>query len=99
MYPIRAVLIETTSESRGRRLMDLAQHPAVVGASERSGLFWFTISPMFTDPALVEKYGLRHALPAYLEKPEMTLSRVWALPDRSLHALTDAENSARARSE
>jgi len=64
MYPIRAVLVETTSEARARKLMELAQHPAVVGASKRSGLFWFTISPLFADPVVSD--SANRVLPAYI---------------------------------
>ena len=92
VHPIRAVLVETTSEQRARKLMDLAQHPAVVGASKRSALFWFTISPLFAEP-LVNKSADR-TVPSYLDKPEIVLNPIWALPDQSLHTLGDAENSA-----
>ena len=59
VHPIRGVLLETNDETRGRRLMELARHPLVCGQSKRSGLFWFTISPLFTDPidgSLVSRY-------------------------------------------
>ena len=73
--------------------MELTQHPAVVGASKRSGLFWFTISPLFAEP-LASKFANR-SVPSYLDKPEMVLNPIWALPDKSLHSLGDEENSAR----
>jgi hypothetical protein len=73
--------------------MELAQYPAVVGASKRSALFWFTISPLFAEP-LASK-STNRTVPSYLDKPEMVLKPIWALPDQSLHALGDAENSAR----
>ncbi len=92
VHPIRAVLVETTGEARARKLMELAEHPAVIGASKRSGLFWFTISPLFAEP-LASKSANR-TLPSYLDKPEMVLTRIWALPDQDLHALGE-ENSAR----
>src|SRR5579871_1068166 len=91
VHPIRAVLVETTSEARARKLMELAQHSAVVGESKRSGLFWFTISPLFAEP-VVSKSANR-ALPSYLDNPSIILSPIWALPDQSLHALGDVENS------
>jgi hypothetical protein len=50
VHPIRAVLIETTTEARARKLTELAEHPSVVGAAKRSALFWFIISPLFTPP-------------------------------------------------
>jgi hypothetical protein len=73
--------------------MELAQHPAVVGASKRSALFWFTISPLFAEP-LASKSANR-TIPSYLDKPEIILNPIWALPDQTLHSLADAENSAR----
>jgi hypothetical protein len=94
VHPIRAVLVETTSEARARKLMELAQHPAVVGASKRSGLFWLTISPLFAEPVVSE--SANRALPSYLDKPAIVLNPIWALPDRSLHALGDVENTASA---
>ena len=51
VHPIRAVLVETTDEARGKKLMELAGHPQVAGPGKRAGLFWFSISPLFTDPA------------------------------------------------
>ena len=50
VHPIRAVLIETTDEPRARKLMELAQHPAVIGEGKRASLFWFTISPLLATP-------------------------------------------------
>jgi len=70
--------------------MELAQHPAVVGAGKRSALFWFIISPLFTAPSEATS-GQQVA--TYLLRPELVLDRLWALPDLSLHALVDAENS------
>ena len=88
VHPVRAVLIETTDEARGRKLMELANHPLVCGPNKRAGLFWFTISPLFTE----RKQG--SDLATYLLRPEIIFDSIWALPDRSLHSLTDAENSA-----
>ena len=67
--------------------MELANHPLVCGPAKRAGLFWFTISPLFTNPA----EGTLQ--PAYQSRPEIILDSIWALPDRTLHALDDAENS------
>jgi len=94
VHPIRAVLFETTDEARGKKLMELANHPLVCGPGKRAGLFWFTISPLFTNmsPAAESLSSGLH-LPGYLEQPEIILDRIWALPDRSLHSLGDAENS------
>src|SRR5260370_31517931 len=75
VHPIRPVLIETTDESRARKLMELAQHPAVIGAGKRTSLFWFSISPLFTAPIDAGK-----PLPGYLKRPEVSLHRFWALP-------------------
>ena len=88
VHPIRAVLIETPDEARGRRLMELVNHPLVCGPDKRAGLFWFTISPLFT----VIQDGSDVA--TYLKRPEIIFDSIGALPDRSLHALTDAENSS-----
>src|SRR5262249_22530760 len=49
IHPVRAVLVETTDEARGQRLMGLATHPLVCGPAKRSGLFWFSISPLLTE--------------------------------------------------
>src|ERR1700687_2871242 len=70
VHPIRAVLIETTDELRARKLMELAEHPAVIGAGKRSSLFWFIISPLFTasTDAANEK-----PLPGYLARPALIL--------------------------
>src|SRR5437867_4373252 len=38
VHPIRAVLIETTDESRARKLMELVEEPIVIGANKRSAL-------------------------------------------------------------
>src|ERR1017187_445639 len=49
-HPIRAVLVETTDEARGKKLMELVRHPLVAGPGKHAGLFWFSISPLFADP-------------------------------------------------
>jgi hypothetical protein len=74
--------------------MDLVNHPLVSGAAKRTGLSWFSISPLFLDPA--EQAGVESSSRApshYLDHPEAILDSVWALPDRTLHALSDAANS------
>lgn len=86
IHPIRAVLVETTDEVRGKKLMELVNHPLVAGA-KRAGLFWFTISPQFTTPLDGERS------PLYLDNPTAVLGRVWALPDRTLHSLSAEQNS------
>jgi hypothetical protein len=88
VHTIRAVLVETTDEARGRRLMEMVNHPLVSGPVKRAGLFWFTISPLFTDP------GQGSAVPRYLNQPELLLDPICALPDRALPALGDSENSS-----
>jgi hypothetical protein len=93
IHPIRAVLVETTDEARGKKLMELANHPLVCGPAKRAGLFWFTISPLFTDISPSTEDPAARAFPHYLKKPEVILDSIWALPDRSLHALGDAENA------
>ena len=80
IHPIRAVLVETTDEPRARKLMELAQHPAVIGPGQRSALFWFAISPLFAT---------------YMDHPVVVLNEIWALPDRSLHQLSDTKNKFR----
>ena len=89
VHPIRAVLVETTDESRARKLMELAQHPAVIGTGRRSALFWFIISPVFTAAT---EFSNGQQLPTYLTRPEVVLDKLWALPEMTLHALGDAEN-------
>ena len=34
IHPVRAILVETTDEARGRRLMDLVSHPPVSGPGQ-----------------------------------------------------------------
>jgi hypothetical protein len=88
VHPIRAVLVETTDEARGKKLMELVGHPLVAGTGKRAGLFWFSISPLFTDPLEGS------AVPRYLNQPELVLDPIWALPDHSLHGLGDPDNSS-----
>jgi hypothetical protein len=93
VHPIRAVLVETTDEARGKKLMELVGHPLVAGPAKRAGLFWFSISPLFTDPVADA------SIPRYLHQPEVIFEPIWALPDHSLHSLNDAENSHSAPSQ
>jgi hypothetical protein len=88
IHPIRAVLIETRDESRATRLMQLVHHPLVCGGGKRAGLFWFTISSLFADSSSDAKCV--RPLPDYLVK--VVFDPIWALPDRSMHALGDREN-------
>jgi hypothetical protein len=93
VHPIRAVLVETTSEARARRLMELTHHPLVRGTDNRVGLFWFTISELFTDSSK-SSAGVRGATTQrWLTKPGTVLGAIWALPDGTLHSLSDIENS------
>ena len=94
MNPIRAVLIETTDEQRARKLMEIAQSPTVIGASKRTALFWFIISPLLAAPT---SGGRGRQLPGYLLRPEIVMDSLWALPDLTLHSLGDSENSDVAR--
>ena len=89
IHPIRAVLVETTDEPRARKLMELAQHPAVIGEGKRSSLFWFAISPLFTAP---DARGTGRATGSYLLQTQIVFDQIWALPDLTLHALEDTEN-------
>jgi hypothetical protein len=91
VHPIRAVLVETTTEDRARKLMELAEHPSVIGAGKRSSLFWFIISPLFATPEEPERS--RNNAP-YLLHPEIVLDSLWALPDLTMHAVVDSENSS-----
>jgi hypothetical protein len=90
VHPIRAVLIETTDESRARSLMEMVRQPIVVGASKRSALFWFIISPLFTKT--VGPPGGKQ-IANYLIRPEVVLDSLWAMSDTTLHALGDSENN------
>ena len=67
--------------------MELVGHPLVAGPGKRAGLFWFSISPLFTDPAA------NSVIPRYLDHPEAIFEPIWALPDHNMHALGDSENS------
>jgi hypothetical protein len=87
VHPIRAVLVETTDEARARKLMELCEHPVVVGASKRCALFWFSIAILFTD------HGEASVIARYLDEPTAVTHPIWALPDLTMHALSDRENS------
>lgn len=89
IHPIRAVLVEAPDEQRALKLMEIAGNPLVSGPNKRAGLFWFTISELFTAP--VEQGGRK--LPKYLVQPDVVFDREWALPDFTKLALGDVENS------
>lgn len=89
IHPIRAVLVEAPAADRAMKLMELAGHPLVSGPGKRAGLFWFTISSLFTEP--LEHEGRK--VPKYLLHPEVVFDREWALPDHTKLALGDVENS------
>ncbi|GEM_PF-5154129 len=38
-------------------------------------------------------FQVRARHPRYLAQPEVIWNRIWALPDRTMHALIDAENA------
>lgn len=89
IHPIRAVLVETPTESRAMKLMEIAGHPLVSGPNKRAGLFWHTISGLFN--AVVEHEGRQ--IPKYLMEPAVVFDREWALPDFTKLSLLDGENS------
>jgi len=93
IHPVRAVLVETTNETRARRLMELVHHPLLCGRDKRAGLFWFTISTLFSDSAREGSGRATRVLPLYLTNPATLFGSIWALPDGSLHRLEDSENS------
>lgn len=64
------------------------------GRHKRVGLFWFTISPVFTGELADEKPEVE----AYLTWPEIVLEPIWRLADRTELSLSDAENSPTAPS-
>ena len=65
--------------------MELVGHPLVAGPGKRAGLFWFSISPLFGDPAPGS------TISRYVAEPRVAFEPIWAFPDHSLHALGDAE--------
>ena len=96
IHPIRAVLVEAPDETRALKLMEIAGHPLVSGPNKRVGMFWFTISSLFTAP--IEHEGRK--MPKYLIEPQVVFDREWALPDLPAGqagftklALGDVENS------
>jgi hypothetical protein len=77
-----------------RRIFSFHQAPGLStrpssGAGKRSALFWFIISPLFVLPAEAES-RLPNAV--YLSRPEIVLDPFWALPDLTMHELSDPEN-------
>jgi len=86
VHPIRAVLIETTDEPRARKLMELAQHAAVIGEGKRTGLFWLTVSSVFTTQSA------SHPTASCLLRPELVLDPIWALPDLTMRGLGDRDD-------
>ena len=86
IHPIRAVLIETVDEARGTKLMDLINHPLVTGPYKRAGLFWFTISPLLTEPA--QPASTANRLPDIWTGPSLFLIRSGRCQIQNLHALT-----------
>jgi hypothetical protein len=95
VHPIRSVLIEAPTETRARRLMELVNDPLVSGSGRRVGLFWFTISELLSNP-LSPSSGRQG--PAYLHEPGLITQKIWALPDASMHAIVDGENSSQTES-
>jgi len=43
---------------------------------------------------LQAKEGQAPAVATYLDRAEIILKDIWALPDRTMHSLADAENSS-----
>jgi|GEM_PF-2651786 len=95
VHPLRAVLIETTNELRARKLMDMAHHPLLGGQDKRVGLFWFTISPTFTDATRKENASSDRAFPHYLDNPATLFTPICALPDGTLHAFGSGGHQTR----
>lgn len=85
VHPIRAVVLETTTEERAVRLMRLVNHPLVGGPDKRVGLFWFTISPLFSRRAPGDQH------PSYLNDPAIIYRDVWRLPDLVRRSLIDVD--------
>ena len=74
--------------------MELACHPLVGGAARRAALFWFSICPLFSDPTEnVDGGPAGRGQPHFLDHPEVILHSIFAPPDRTMHAIGDAENS------
>ena len=71
--------------------MELVNHPLVAGPDKRVGLFWFTISPLFTgEPQKGSEQP--PAVARYLERPDVAFKNIWATPDRTNHSISDEEN-------
>ena len=71
--------------------MELVNHPLVGGPDKRVGLFWFTISPLFTAEPQKENEQ-PSATARYLERPDLVFKDIWATADRTNHSLSDEEN-------
>ena len=91
VHPVRAVLVETTDEPRAKRLMQLVNHPLVSGPGRRAGLFWFSLLSLFVETSVEADSG--RTLPRYLDRPEIVFNPIFALPDETMHALGDMENT------
>jgi hypothetical protein len=78
---IRAVLIESIEDHWTNQLRLHARHPVVAG-KKSSPLFWFTTSDLvFERKTKVVIKGVEKEIPLYLEKPELVLGKIWAMPD------------------
>ena len=63
IHPIRALLVETTNESRARRLMELVHHPLLCGREKRAG---FGLRSQHSSPTSRKVLHLIGALPSIL---------------------------------
>jgi hypothetical protein len=78
---IRAVLVESIKDSWMNILRMSAGHPVVSG-SKPSPLFWFTTADViFERPLKTKIKSVEKEIPLYLEKPELVLAKIWAMPD------------------
>jgi len=59
--------------------------------AQRSELFWFVISPLFTAPTISFDRGKE--LATCQHRPEIILDSLWALPDLTMHSLSNCKNS------
>ena len=73
--------------------MRVVHHPLVCGQNKRSGLFWFTVSTLLADADAPTHVQAGRTLPRYLKQPAVIFEPIWALPDRSMHTLSDEEHS------
>jgi hypothetical protein len=84
---IRAVLTETVDDEWADRLR-LASGHATVSGTKPTSLFWFTTSRLFVEAFQQKDGGV--GLPAYLQRPEIVLGKIWASPvGDKLYSLTD----------